>query len=148
MIREVLQKKKLVHKDFKCFLLERFSDTDNEHPLYLKGGQPEPFLDVRVGSLQYKYHLLLYLDALIYDYWDEKLGWVVYKNFVKLSHDGIDYSEADLTLFVNGVLKASDSEIRVKVYFEDSEVVDDILDSIIYYTFTKPGWSRNPCDNL
>jgi hypothetical protein len=36
----------------------------------------------------------------------------------------------------------------VKVYFEDSAAVDDIIDSIVSYTFSKPGWSRDPRDNV
>jgi hypothetical protein len=139
MIREVLQKENLVHKNFRCFLLERFCTTDDAHPLYLNAGQSGPFIGVGIGSLQYKYHLLLYLDAIIYDHWDEKLGWVVYKDFVKLTYDGINYTEANLLLFLRKVLKISDSEMYVKVYFEDSAAVDDIIDSIVSYTFSKPG---------
>ena len=139
IIREVLQKEKLIHKNFRCFLLERFCTTDDDHPLYLKAGQSGPFIDVGIGSLQYKYHLLLYLDAIIYDHWDEKLGWVVYKDFVKLTYSEINYTEADLHLFLRKVLKDSGNEIQIKVYYEDSWVVDDIIDSVVSYTFSKPG---------
>jgi hypothetical protein len=93
-------------------------------------------------------HLLLYLDCLVYDFFDDNKGWVVYDNFDSLTYKGKIYDSNNLKNFLDEILSDTCQDYTVELCFTDQDWVEDLEITCINFTFYKPAWSRDPRDNV
>lgn len=148
MIREVLQRKGIIHKNFWCYAVDDYDGEGNQGPFYITYHKDKPCLTISCRAIGYKRHLLLYLDSLIYDVFDTNQGWVVYDSFDSITYKGRVYYSGDLKSFLDEILGDTCEDYQVDLCFSNQDRVDELEITCICFTFKRPTWSSDPRDNV
>ena len=157
MFREYLQEKNLIHPRFRCVLIDGWGsafsywDKDPTNPLCIIT-EIDPFIiQVSCSLKEHLNHLILYLDAILYDYC-VVFGLKVRPQVSRVVFNNKIYDVNSLEILLKDLLKAATYPLTLSIYELEwhklMHVGGSTNHSYLHFTYEKGRYTFDPRDNV